>query len=95
MKLSVLSTALRLVAVLQGLSIASVLVDTHFGLLPVHAAAALAQPRHNQPAPQINAGNPPAMDQEYDAIVLGTGLKECIISGLLSVSGMKVRASCP
>jgi hypothetical protein len=31
------------------------------------------------------------MDQEYDAIVLGTGLKECIISGLLSVSGMKVR----
>lgn len=30
------------------------------------------------------------MDQEYDAIVLGTGLKECIISGLLSVSGRKV-----
>jgi len=25
------------------------------------------------------------MDEEYDAIVLGTGLKECIISGLLSV----------
>jgi Rab GDP dissociation inhibitor len=31
------------------------------------------------------------MDEEYGAIVLGTGLKECIISGLLSVSGMKVR----
>lgn len=30
------------------------------------------------------------MDAEYDAIVLGTGLKECIISGLLSVSGLKV-----
>jgi Rab GDP dissociation inhibitor len=30
------------------------------------------------------------MDEEYDAIVLGTGLKECIISGLLSVDGMKV-----
>jgi hypothetical protein len=30
------------------------------------------------------------MDGEYDAIVLGTGLKECIISGLLSVSGLKV-----
>jgi len=30
------------------------------------------------------------MDEEYDAIVLGTGLKECILSGLLSVSGMKV-----
>eukprot|EP01024_Parvocaulis_polyphysoides_P030116 TRINITY_DN2735_c0_g2_i1.p1 TRINITY_DN2735_c0_g2~~TRINITY_DN2735_c0_g2_i1.p1 ORF type:complete len:513 (-),score=52.32 TRINITY_DN2735_c0_g2_i1:746-2242(-) len=30
------------------------------------------------------------MNEEYDAIVLGTGLKECIISGLLSVSGRKV-----
>jgi hypothetical protein len=31
------------------------------------------------------------MDEEYDVIVLGTGLKECIISGLLSVDGLKVR----
>jgi Rab GDP dissociation inhibitor len=30
------------------------------------------------------------MDEEYDAIVLGTGLKECIISGVLSVDGLKV-----
>merc|ERR1719282_932070 len=30
------------------------------------------------------------MDGEYDVIVLGTGLKECIISGLLSVEGKKV-----
>jgi len=30
------------------------------------------------------------MDQEYDVIVLGTGLKECIMSGLLSSSGQKV-----
>jgi len=30
------------------------------------------------------------MDGQYDAIVLGTGLKECILSGLLSVHGMKV-----
>lgn len=30
------------------------------------------------------------MDTSYDAIVLGTGLKECIISGLLSVDGLKV-----
>ena len=31
------------------------------------------------------------MDEEYDAIVLGTGLKECIISGLLSsVEHLKV-----
>lgn len=28
--------------------------------------------------------------EKYDAIVLGTGLKECIISGLLSVAGLKV-----
>ena len=32
------------------------------------------------------------MDESYDAIVLGTGLKECILSGLLSVDGLKV---CP
>ena len=32
----------------------------------------------------------PLADGEYDAIVMGTGLKECVISGLLSVKGMKV-----
>lgn len=30
------------------------------------------------------------MDEEYDCIVLGTGLKECILSGLLSVNKRKV-----
>lgn len=30
------------------------------------------------------------MDEKYDIIVLGTGLKECILSGMLSVSGKKV-----
>lgn len=35
------------------------------------------------------------MDQEYDVIVLGTGLKECILSGLLSVDGLKVRPPHP
>ncbi|KAI3870867.1 hypothetical protein MKW92_024376 [Papaver armeniacum] len=30
------------------------------------------------------------MNEEYDVIVLGTGLKECILSGLLSVDGHKV-----
>ena len=30
------------------------------------------------------------MDKEYDCIILGTGLKECILSGLLSHSGKKV-----
>ena len=32
----------------------------------------------------------PLADGEYDAIVLGTGLKECVISGLLSVKGKRV-----
>lgn len=30
------------------------------------------------------------MDEEYDVIILGTGLKECILSGMLSVDGKKV-----
>lgn len=30
------------------------------------------------------------MDEEYDVIICGTGLKECILSGLLSVEGKKV-----
>lgn len=30
------------------------------------------------------------MNDEYDIIILGTGLKECILSGILSVSGKKV-----
>ncbi|KER33762.1 GDP dissociation inhibitor [Opisthorchis viverrini] len=30
------------------------------------------------------------MDEKYDVVVLGTGLKECILSGLMSVEGRKV-----
>ncbi|GAA5880658.1 hypothetical protein JCM16303_004299 [Sporobolomyces ruberrimus] len=30
------------------------------------------------------------MDEEYDFIILGTGLTECVLSGLLSVEGKKV-----
>lgn len=30
------------------------------------------------------------MNEEYDVIVMGTGLKECILSGLLSTKGKKV-----
>ena len=30
------------------------------------------------------------MDQSYDVIVCGTGLKECILSGLMSQAGKKV-----
>mmetsp|Transcript_18508 Transcript_18508/g.26050 ORF Transcript_18508/g.26050 Transcript_18508/m.26050 type:complete len:466 (-) Transcript_18508:78-1475(-) len=35
-------------------------------------------------------GMEPLADGEYDAIIMGTGLKECVISGLLSVKGKKV-----
>jgi len=30
------------------------------------------------------------MDEEYDVIVLGTGLKDTLLSGLMSVAGKKV-----
>ena len=36
------------------------------------------------------AGCEALADGEYDAIIMGTGLTECIISGLLSVKGMRV-----
>ncbi len=32
----------------------------------------------------------PLADGKYDVIILGTGLKECILSGLLSIKGKKV-----
>mmetsp|Transcript_2506 Transcript_2506/g.3851 ORF Transcript_2506/g.3851 Transcript_2506/m.3851 type:complete len:466 (+) Transcript_2506:76-1473(+) len=35
-------------------------------------------------------GCEPLADGEYDAIIMGTGLTECIISGLLSVKGKRV-----
>jgi len=37
----------------------------------------------------------PMADGEYDAIVMGTGLKECIMSGLLSTMGKKARRRRP
>ncbi|KAJ2549004.1 Rab GDP dissociation inhibitor alpha, partial [Coemansia sp. RSA 1878] len=30
------------------------------------------------------------MDEEYDVIILGTGLTECMLSGILAVEGKKV-----
>ncbi|CAO3570551.1 unnamed protein product [Mortierella alpina] len=30
------------------------------------------------------------MDETYDVVVMGTGLTECILSGLLSIEGKKV-----
>ena len=38
----------------------------------------------------LPAGVKPMADGEYDAIVMGTGLTECILSGLLSVKGKRV-----
>jgi Rab GDP dissociation inhibitor len=38
----------------------------------------------------LPAGTEALADGEYDAIVMGTGLKECILSGLLAVNGKKV-----
>jgi Rab GDP dissociation inhibitor len=38
----------------------------------------------------LPAGMEPLADGDYDAIVLGTGLKECVVSGLLSVHGQRV-----
>ncbi|KAH9108706.1 hypothetical protein AeMF1_016135 [Aphanomyces euteiches] len=38
----------------------------------------------------LPAGTEALADGEYDAIVLGTGLKECILSGLLATKGYKV-----
>ena len=31
-----------------------------------------------------------AFNEEWDAVVMGTGMKECLLSGLLSVAGKKV-----
>jgi Rab GDP dissociation inhibitor len=38
----------------------------------------------------LGAGEELLADGEYDAIVMGTGLSECIVNGLLSTKGMRV-----
>jgi Rab GDP dissociation inhibitor len=51
------------------------------------------EPIQEPPKPEFDwlpDGMEPLADGEYDAIVMGTGLKECVISGLLSVNGKKV-----
>lgn len=54
----------------------------------------MAEEPIQEPAPPVfdwlPEGMDPLADGEYDAIVMGTGLKECVISGLLSVKGKKV-----
>ena len=37
---------------------------------------------------------PMLADGQYDCIILGTGLKECMLAGLLSKKGMKVNLKC-
>ncbi len=49
--------------------------------------AAAAPAKHFDWMPE---GCVPLADGEYDAIIMGTGLTECIVSGLLSVKGMRV-----
>ena len=56
----------------------------HLLLLPLRSRSLARDRRRGHPAESA------AMDEEYDVIVLGTGLKECILSGLLSVDGLKV-----
>lgn len=59
--------------------------NPHYRSSSCGAAGSLAAP----------APLPGVMNEEYDAIVLGTGLKECIISGLLSVDKLKAsRRAC-
>jgi len=50
----------------------------------------MAEEQENKNFDWIPEGMEPLADGEYDAIIMGTGLKECVISGLLSVKGMRV-----
>ena len=46
-----------------------------------------------QPVPPVNVLGveyPALADGKYDAVILGTGLKECIVAGLLATEGKKV-----
>ncbi|XP_062990573.1 rab GDP dissociation inhibitor beta [Elgaria multicarinata webbii] len=55
---------------------------------------AAARPRSPEPRPCPSSRRrrlfADAMNEEYDVIVLGTGLTECILSGIMSVNGKKV-----
>lgn len=58
------------------------------------AEVKLGDDEEKEPAPPqfpwLPAGCAPMADGEYDAIVMGTGLKECVLSGLLATAGKKV-----
>ena len=57
-------------------------------------ALQISKSRPNMPPPPASvssfSGTLQQLAKEYDAVVLGTGLKECVISGLLSVKGKRV-----
>lgn len=44
----------------------------------------------SSPISFTHARNQHVQDEQYDIIVLGTGLTECILSGIFSVEGKKV-----
>ena len=55
---------------------------------PSHSRApAVPQVLHH---PQTMEDWRSAFNEEWDAVVMGTGMKECLLSGLLSVAGKKV-----
>lgn len=63
----------------------------HWGAATLTPMASESAPSHVEIA---GKSYPSLADGKYDVIVLGTGLKECIVAGLLAVEGKKVRA-CP
>lgn len=59
-------------------------------------AAASSSPKPEEPTIEIGGTTYTALaDGEYDYIVLGTGLKECILAGMLAAGRQKkVRMIC-
>ena len=45
---------------------------------------------HEESKVKFDESEPLFTPEEWDAVVLGTGMKECLLSGLLSVAGKKV-----
>lgn len=66
------------------------ILQTQATLDPIWQAKFLLAPVDSSDRPGEVIVHYTKMDESYDAIVLGTGLKECVISGLLSVDGLKV-----
>ncbi|KAK7896855.1 hypothetical protein WMY93_022180 [Mugilogobius chulae] len=56
----------------------------------LHSPRALRFPLLSCKSPSKLTSTTTKMNEEYDVIVLGTGLTECILSGIMSVKGKKV-----